>query len=496
MNKDFEKYRLPWEHEEHWKLRKKFLICHQNSFSEDQLICLSQVYMNIKVLGCRYSKEVMQKYVELSKILENFDYQEEQHPLPIDTQGEHEIDEDDTESSVPEKCKIFKSEEEISQLFKDLSQIIIKIQKKEKNPIQVLNMSVMKSHIRTNCLFNKKKKSFRCWLFIDEHLITDAYGSKKQEAIRQAYIKAIEIICRNSVIPKPFENVKKNRHGSVRKRRRKARKIVAARKQNETLVVHNLNSNIHNIVILDEFYIDPSRTSFQVMMRTASFNNVSIVFKYSNINAITISCDLIFNKSLLAQGTGTTKQMARNRAADIALENLKREAYTVMIKKNTESEQIVSREKLQKCALGNAIAESNVGYKLLQKMGWDNNNSLDSAVYARNNESYKRQGLGFSETGEVTKEFISQLEKVIANYASSDTDADLVFSSEFTKEERKEIHRIAQTYSLKSTSKGGKGPDRHSVLSRRFKPVQLLCYLIRCGGQTDKYELLKPGNDS
>lgn len=50
---DVEKYKSPFECDDHWELRKSFLLAHKDKYPEDQLICLAQVFFNIELLGCR-----------------------------------------------------------------------------------------------------------------------------------------------------------------------------------------------------------------------------------------------------------------------------------------------------------------------------------------------------------------------------------------------------------------------------------------------------------
>lgn len=50
---DIEKYRSPFECDEHWQLRKDFLLAHKNKYPEDRLISLAQVFFNIELLGCK-----------------------------------------------------------------------------------------------------------------------------------------------------------------------------------------------------------------------------------------------------------------------------------------------------------------------------------------------------------------------------------------------------------------------------------------------------------
>lgn len=70
---DVEKYRTDYESEEHWELKKTFIETHRHNFSEEKIICLSQIFFNIEMLGCRYNGEVMKQISEMSKgIIEDY----------------------------------------------------------------------------------------------------------------------------------------------------------------------------------------------------------------------------------------------------------------------------------------------------------------------------------------------------------------------------------------------------------------------------------------
>ena len=64
---DVEKYKTEHECDEHWELRKKFILKHHKKFSESELMCLAQVFTNVEFLGCRYPNETMQMIAELSE---------------------------------------------------------------------------------------------------------------------------------------------------------------------------------------------------------------------------------------------------------------------------------------------------------------------------------------------------------------------------------------------------------------------------------------------
>lgn len=64
---NIEHYRTEYESDEHWSLKKAFIMAHKNNYSEDELICLTQVFFNIEFLGCKYAPELMKSIAEMSK---------------------------------------------------------------------------------------------------------------------------------------------------------------------------------------------------------------------------------------------------------------------------------------------------------------------------------------------------------------------------------------------------------------------------------------------
>lgn len=64
---DVNNYKTFYECDEHWELRRMFMERHKDRFSEDELVCLAQVFTNVEFLGCRYPAETMTLIAELSK---------------------------------------------------------------------------------------------------------------------------------------------------------------------------------------------------------------------------------------------------------------------------------------------------------------------------------------------------------------------------------------------------------------------------------------------
>lgn len=62
-----ERYRQRWEPDAHWAMRRDFIVRHSDKFSHSRLLCLSQVFVNVELLGCTYPAAVMNLVRELSK---------------------------------------------------------------------------------------------------------------------------------------------------------------------------------------------------------------------------------------------------------------------------------------------------------------------------------------------------------------------------------------------------------------------------------------------
>ncbi|KAK3890827.1 hypothetical protein Pcinc_005252 [Petrolisthes cinctipes] len=86
--------------------------------------------------------------------------------------------------------------------------------------------------------------------------------------------------------------------------------------------------------------------------------------------------------------------------------------------------------------------------------------------------------------------FQKKIKAVIQEFINNPVAEDISFSNEFTSDQRKMIHQLAQKRQLKSRSYGV-APNRYLVVSRKFSPKQLLQTLLR-NGPTDKYEVIPP----
>ncbi|ALC47486.1 CG31301 [Drosophila busckii] len=70
---DVDDYKTEYESEEHWDLRRNFMLAHKDRFDEDRLVCLAQTFINMEFMGCKYPSDTMLLVAELSKdIAEEF----------------------------------------------------------------------------------------------------------------------------------------------------------------------------------------------------------------------------------------------------------------------------------------------------------------------------------------------------------------------------------------------------------------------------------------
>ena len=56
---DFDQFRKPFELDDYWILKKRFLEKYKDEFELDRLLALAQTFINIEVLGNRYDESIM-----------------------------------------------------------------------------------------------------------------------------------------------------------------------------------------------------------------------------------------------------------------------------------------------------------------------------------------------------------------------------------------------------------------------------------------------------
>ena len=150
-----------------------------------------------------------------------------------------------------------------------------------------------------------------------------------------------------------------------------------------------------------------------------------------------------------------------------------------------------------------ALPETNIGHKLLTMMGWKGEGAglgrkgdgIADPVKATGTGSRTKEGLGFDlfhlkdpDTKKLDEQRVWQF---LQDYARSDQEEELIFSSDFSLEERKKVHMMTVKLGLKSKSKG-KGEGRYLTVSRKWDVSTLIKTLSEKGGSMGNYELVGP----
>lgn len=250
------------------------------------------------------------------------------------------------------------------------------------------------------------------------------------------------------------------------------------------------NKTLKELVILEN-----SDNAICIINDTAQFNKVTADYKFSILRDQSWKCEVYLQGQFIAAGVGS-KKTVKHIAAEEALKTLKQTQSVVKSNlRREDSADAISRSQI----LGRSgeeakmqeIKEDNIGNQLLRKMGWTGGglgrDGEGIAEPIKVKEQFTREGLGLEADTQLTKR---DLEDVIRNYAASDRQDDLRFSTDLTNEERKKIHFISQKYGLRSKSYG-QGKQRFLIVSRKMQKEQLIGQLLQ-EGQVGRYELIKP----
>ncbi|KAL2077208.1 hypothetical protein ACEWY4_026712 [Coilia grayii] len=244
--------------------------------------------------------------------------------------------------------------------------------------------------------------------------------------------------------------------------------------------------------------LENSDNAICIINDTAQFNKVSAEYKFQVLPDHRWRCEVYLEGQYVAAGIGP-KKTVKHIAAEEALatlrqtqavvkSNLRKEGYADALSRN----QILARS--GEDSMQQEIKEDNIGNQLLRKMGWTGGGlgreGEGIAEPIRVKEQFTREGLGMDMNRPGSQLTKRNIEEIIRNYAASDRNDDLRFSTELNNDERKQIHQVSQKYGLRSKSYG-QGKHRFLIVSRKVHKDQLIGQLLQ-EGQVGRYELVKP----
>ncbi|CAG0906438.1 unnamed protein product, partial [Cyprideis torosa] len=270
-------------------------------------------------------------------------------------------------------------------------------------------------------------------------------------------------------------------------------------------VSSSLNSPLSRTFLLVEGDEAPSpeKPFYQsVLTRSGDFCDVPVTFSDSvNHELGNVTSRVLVDGVEFGSAVNSSTSKARRDASEVAYGNLKEICFTLRVRQIAIQDE-VGKETLtgaKRMPAKDQLGEDNVGSKLMRLMGWSGGalgktgEGITKAIEV--SDVLGRQGFGFK-TGSAVPEiprhvFKRKVTDILRQYINSESVYDLKFSSEFSKEDRKEIHLLSRRFNLKSRSHGTQ--SRFLVLSKKVERSQLIAKLLR-EGSNDKYTLIPPSS--
>ena len=537
---------MPHESDKEWNLRQKFLILHFDKFPIERLKCLASCFINVTMMGCSYPAPLMEQINHLSEDLRDDIKQIKEIKAQAHAVKFVKAQDDETKSqqtihqkagvgglsSPPNQARIpkpmafvkagddYKSTElktkpapqstaqntsqktvdnQTMLKFKQVKRVIAESRRKNNNlnAIELIQISGDKNRMVVSHVVKNTFSGFEWEVMIDSVKVGFALGTKKksaklnacEDAIKKFSLPHIDIInpdTKPELVGRnvPIGSTKNTDAPSVNKAMKRSH-----------------DSSLEKFLIIESVH-QPLLDDVVALKQSADFNRAVLDYQYFEGETNT-RCIVYIDGDPVADCVDESKIMARNRAATEAMQELKKNCWTVKVKQLADSDE----SRLTKDELGmddgnssaasvtKAIPESNIGSKLLKMMGWSGGGvgksgqgiaepvSMDSVV--------NREGLGLQADKGIPKNFHATIKATINDYVQSDKQTDLVFSPSFSKEERAIIHQQAQKLGLKTRSYGS-GEERFLIVSRKRSASQLFDHIMENGGSTSKYELVPP----
>ena len=404
------------------------------------------------------------------------------------------------------------SEDELSKFYA-LSRHVQDLSRKHRNAIETMHMAVDKVKMLLSPVFDAGPAGkFVCVLNIDFILVAKGFATNKKAAKHDAYDSALAVLCKpylrinmddpeNRVLEcsdEPFVvpgavdeamvEIGGSQQGGNGSRKRPAPGTAAALSQFLIIEPHQTTVGI---------------TPASILNQSAAINKYDFELDYSDLGHQTRTSAYLAG-CLIADVVAGSKLEGKAQVCGVALEYLRTICWTIYIKKSEDTDEAgICRDEMLgniQADLRNAkISDTNIGNKLLKKMGWlggglgkEGNEGIEEPITA--SQVINREGLGLQAEKGISRDFQPRMRAMIMDYAKSDKQEDLVFSTHFLKDERALIHKEAQKLNLKTHSHGS-GETRYLVVSRKRTAGELFSHVMSSGGETSKYLLTPPSHD-
>lgn len=370
---DIDKYRNEHEPDEHWKLRRAFLLQYWDTFDNEEILLRNaQLFINIEMLGCKYNNEIMKEIAELSNRVPEIRHYRKK--------GVNKVKRTLVGANSVIKSKYFKED---PKKVEKVEEITIEDKSEEKSEDEVDDVP--------------EKMEVENWSEQDRREWNNESRDKEMKFQLMKFTKAQQM--------------------------------------------ENLRALLSDVVVFEDMngQIDFNKTSVgikKIGKFEVTYDNQTGQFLY------------LFNGQIIGEGKADSKKAAK-KIADITLEaNLRNYCYQVRPKLAYYSpEDVVKREdginkEMPHSSISDHLKEDNLGYRMLKSLGWKGGTSLgpkNEGIIDPITLSIKvgRKGLGNdNQTFEM-----NYFKNLLENFKQNQVEYDLIFSSEFTKEERAKIHQ-------------------------------------------------------
>ncbi|XP_042349168.1 NF-kappa-B-repressing factor [Plectropomus leopardus] len=367
--------------------------------------------------------------------------------------------------------------------------------------ICILNNSAAFNRMKIDYKFDlmPNNSAWLCSVFLQDELVAQATGTKKSSKHAAAQ-EAVRKLRMNQAQRQQQQQHYHHHHQQQQQQHQQPQQLSQYSRENDQSdsggrfgAPVGKKKHLSELVILEN-----SDNAICIINDTAQFNKVSADYKFTVLPDHRWRCEVYLEGQYVAAGIGP-KKIVKHIAAKEALATLRQ--TQAVVKSNLRKEghndaisrsQILARSGEE--ATRQEIKEDNIGNQLLRKMGWKGGglgrDGEGIAEPIRVKEQFSREGLGMDTDKTGNQLSKRDIEDIIRNYASSDRQDDLRFSTDLTNDERKQIHQISQKYGLRSKSYG-QGRQRFLVVSRKVHKDQLIGQLLQ-EGQVGRYELVKP----
>ncbi|XP_032786532.1 uncharacterized protein LOC116924059 isoform X2 [Daphnia magna] len=526
MKEDWNIDRNKFEPDEQWELKRKFIETHKHRFPKERVVCLAQVLVNMEFLGAKYPVETMKTVMELSKnIIEGF--REKQKARLQRTF----VEASDAASSkvkgfrhaTTSKCQIEKNTAEsnaryfmgaiLSSNLKNISgndnNELSERDTTQLNPPSAAyiengnNVESSKKRKRkketraTEKLSLKNAENYECTITQNDSQTYEEHEAFVQPASKKRTWEKDEDVgprIPNFVIIMPdIQRKKITKHAKNKANSVPSYRIIietSARLSSVDLKVKNFffkqQGQWQSVLYIGGRKIVSSYHENEKMSQRGVYELAFPILEKTHYQMIITDTICISIDHFIAL------------EEDIRQARTENSVRTTITKDVMEGKHLSTNSAFEVLSKEESIAAQPVNcaaaMKMMKKMGWSEGTGLGAKKQGivepiKSDVIVGRKGIGYDGSGGKNS-FVKLIRRYLNNYMNSFSVHTIIFSNEFSTDQRKRIHLIAHKLKLHSSSIG-REPNRQLTVrrSRRKRPlVELLNELIESQGEDPLFE--------